>query len=324
MVALHRKLPAALLLAATLRLMAADKSDLDRVVPVPAGETIPVIDFFRPALLDQPVLNPSGTHIAAITAAGEDHHQLLVYELKTQKTESAGWSGDKDINRVSRLDDRRLLFGLNSRKLFSLGLLATNVGSLNSSYPLLQYYGSELIAVPHQNRLHPLVWNRYDSLGDGGQHDLGVAVLDTDLRAGTLIDLQSLNTGSTEREAARKNNESHIIDSYPLPVGGLADRFVADREGRLEFGITAQDGVYTLHQLAEGHWKKCPIDLDAVQVLESGDQPGQLAGGRPAPGRQAPGPAIPGCRDGRPRRRPAAGQGLRLQRLGLPRPSCRA
>ena len=58
----------ALLLAAASGLSAGEKLDLDRVVPVPATEPIPVMDFFRPPLLQEPKLNRAGTHIAAIIA----------------------------------------------------------------------------------------------------------------------------------------------------------------------------------------------------------------------------------------------------------------
>jgi len=66
---------------ATASLAAAPKFDLERVTPVPATEPIPTMDFFRPRVLSQPVLNPSGTYIAAVVTAGEDKHELQVYGL---------------------------------------------------------------------------------------------------------------------------------------------------------------------------------------------------------------------------------------------------
>lgn len=62
---------ASLLLSAV---SAAEKLDLDRLTLVPASEPIPVMDFFRPRILQEPKLNLSGTHIAAIITAGEDRH----------------------------------------------------------------------------------------------------------------------------------------------------------------------------------------------------------------------------------------------------------
>ena len=43
---------------------AAEKLDLKRTTPVAATEPIPAMDFFRPWLLQQPVLNPSGSNSA--------------------------------------------------------------------------------------------------------------------------------------------------------------------------------------------------------------------------------------------------------------------
>ena len=55
---------------ATWALSAAETLDLKRIAPVNDTEQIPIMDFFRPRLLQEPVLNPSGTHIAAIVTAG--------------------------------------------------------------------------------------------------------------------------------------------------------------------------------------------------------------------------------------------------------------
>ena len=98
-------------LSAMVPAASAGKLDLDRTTPVPASEPTPVMDFFRPLLLQQPALNPSGTHIAAIVTVGDDRHQLLVYDLKTQKVEQVGGVGE-DIYQVNWLNDRRLVFSL--------------------------------------------------------------------------------------------------------------------------------------------------------------------------------------------------------------------
>ena len=272
--------PAALLSLAlwpALFLGAAEKLDLTRNEPVPAGQPIPIMDFFRPLLLQQPTLNPSGTHIAAVVTAGDDRHQLLVYEIKTQAVETVGGSGDKDIHSVYWLNDRRLVFRLSAEKLYGLGLIAANVGSLKFGYPLLQYYGSRLIAVPTQNRTHPLVWNRFDGLED--DRDLGVAVVDSDLASGKLINLlratDPLSYGTAIREA-RDNNERHILDRYPLPETGLCYHYMADKAGRLEFALTSQNGELALNHLNGRRWEKCPVNLDDIEVIGCGNQPGQL------------------------------------------------
>ena len=269
------RLAAALLLAVGNSLCAAEKLDLNRITPVPADQPIPIQDFFRPRILEEPKLNPSGTHIAAIITAGEDRHQLLVYELKTQKIEYASGSGDKDIYEVQWLNDSRLLFNLATRKMYGIGLMAANIGQLNEPYPLLQYYGTRLIAVPPKNRLHPLVWNRYDF--EAGK-DTGAAVINTDLRGGKLVNMLAAGSGNSDLMDVRDNNDRHIQVSYPVPSLslGLTVDYIADRDGQLAYVLTADQGVITLHRLAGKEWIKCPVDLDQIDIIGPGDQPGQL------------------------------------------------
>ena len=269
------RLAAALLLAVGNSLCAAEKLDLNRITPVPADQPIPIQDFFRPRILEEPKLNPSGTHIAAIITAGEDRHQLLVYELKTQKIEYASGSGDKDIYEVQWLNDSRLLFNLATRKMYGIGLMAANIGQLNEPYPLLQYYGTRLIAVPPKNRLHPLVWNRYDF--EAGK-DTGAAVINTDLRGGKLVNMLAAGSGNSDLMDVRDNNDRHIQVSYPVPSLslGLTVDYIADRDGQLAYALTADQGVIALHRLAGKEWIKCPVDLDQIDIIGPGDQPGQL------------------------------------------------
>jgi hypothetical protein len=261
-------------LAPTLR--GAGKIDLQRVTPVPATETIPVADFFRPLILQQPVLNRAGTHIAAVITAGADHHQLLTYELKTQKVETVSAWGDRDISGVSWLDDRRLIFHLSARKMFGVGLMAADLGSLTHAYPLLQYYFSHVIAVPPERRLRPLVWNEYDGLDGGTRHDLGVSVVDTDVRIGHVVDLLSANAYHEQAIRLREENERHIIKTYPAPRGLHVLDYMADVDGNLDFSITAENGLMTLHHWTGKQWEKCPVDLEEIDIIGKGDRPGQL------------------------------------------------
>jgi dipeptidyl aminopeptidase/acylaminoacyl peptidase len=274
-----KRLFSRLTLAATASLLLsavsmAEKLDLDRTTPVPANEPIPVMDFFRPRILQQPKLNPSGTHIAAIITAGEDRHQLLVYELKTQRIEGVAGSGVNDVYEVNWLNDKRLVFSLSARKLYGLGLLAGEVGSIADSYALLQYYGSSLVAVPPKNRLRPLVWNRYDSLDV--HRDLGVASVNTDIKSGKMINLVGAGASYSSMMNARDKNERHIVERYPVPETGLTLSYLADRDGQLAFAFTAQDGKLAMYRLADKKWVECPVDLEHIDVVSCGDQPGQV------------------------------------------------
>ena len=261
-------------LAATNCLSGRDSYDLNRIDPVPANEPVPVVDFFRPRTLQEPKLNLSGTHIAAIVTAGEDKHELLVYERKTQKTERVGGIGDKDIYQFYWLNDRRLVFELSALKLYGLGLFAADVGMIGDAYPLLQYYGSRLIAVPTQNRLQPLVWNSHDSLET--QKDLGVALINTDIRGGKYFNALAAGFNHSDVVNARDNNLKHIVDHYPVPESGIGYRYLADKERRIEFAFTMQGGVATMHRLVDRHWEKCPVNLDDIDIIGCGDEPGQL------------------------------------------------
>ena len=264
-----------LLALTTLVVSAAPKYDLARVTPVPATEPIPTMDFFRPSLLSQPELNPSGTYIAAVVSAGEDKHELFVYSVVNHTIETVGGSGDKDVYNVNWLNDSRLIFGLSSRKLYGLGLLAADIGRFREAYPLAQYYGSSLVSVPLKNRLHPLVWNSHDFETD---KDLGVAVVDTDIKTGKLMDLMAAGISNLHSAAmdVRDNNMKHIIDRYPLPPGGLAYHYGTDKAGELAFSYTGDNGNLAMFRLENKQWVKCPVDLEQIDIEGAGNEPGQL------------------------------------------------
>ena len=252
---------------------AAEKLDLKRVTPVPATEPIPTMDFFRPSFLSQPVLNPSGTHVAAVITGTEDKHRLMVMDLKTQKIETVGGVGDKDIYQVHWLNDSRLIFSLSSQKLYNIGLLAADVGSLRAGYPLQQYNGSRLVSIPLKNRLRPLVWNRRDL---ETRRDAGVVVIDSDLKAGEMVDLVAASAEHSDVITARDNNDKHIVTSYPKPSDGVTYRYLADKEGELAYCFTAENGNMTMSRLVDKKWVACPVDLEQVDVEGPSNQPGEV------------------------------------------------
>jgi len=250
--------------------------DLSRITPVPATEPIPTMDFFRPQTLSQPVLNPSGTHIAAVITAGEDKHELLVYSLADHKIETVGGSStESDIYNVNWLNDSRLIFSLSSHKLYGLGLLAADVGDLRNGYPLLQYSGARLVSIPLKNRLSPLVWNRFDIDID---KDLGVSAINTNIKSGKIADLQSATIGNTWLAAmdVRDNNAKHIVSTYPLPPDGITYYYGVDKEGELAYSYTSDRGNLAMFRLANKQWIKCPIDLEQIDIEGAGNEPGQL------------------------------------------------
>ena len=252
---------------------AGEALDLKRIEPVPANETIPVMDFLRPAMMEEPKLNLSGTHIAARITEAEDKHRLLVYELESKKIEMVGIRGDREIYQFHWLGDQRLAMQLGSRKLYGLGLYATNVDSLDEVYPLLQNSGTRVIAVPPKNPLRPLVWNHYDI--DTGK-DLGAAIVNTDLRFGPMVDFSSAGAKGSDVVDVRENNAKHLVKHYPVPDAGLGWQYIADKEGQLEFAVTMDNGVPQLNHFVAGRWEKCPVDLDKIDIIGCGEEPGKL------------------------------------------------
>ncbi len=286
-----RRLVPGLLLAgvATVGLVRAEKMNLDRIAPPPADQPIPTLDFFREPLLQAPAVNPAGTHVAAIIASGEDHTGLMVYSLKTQQKETLTFTGERDIGNARWLGNNRVMFDISLRKTGGSGLYASDVGALSSPFPLLQFVGVTVVAIPPGDRTHPLVRISADSMVTGRQAE--VVVLNTDIRTGKIQDFTQQSSGGDKFTEAEEDNARHIIGRNPFLA--TATRFdlsyFADKEGRLAFGTSSTDGVLELFRLAGGRWEKCPADLEEVQVVDCGDNPGELVvvgqrgGGKPRP-----------------------------------------
>jgi acetyl esterase/lipase len=244
--------------------------DLERTIPVPADQPIPMADFFRPALLQDAKLNFAGTHVAALISNGDDRYRLLAYELATGKMELASGSTDQDIYGFHWLSNDRLMFALSSRKLYGVGYHAVDTSPMGRPYPLLQYTGT-LISVPRADRSRPLFWTRH--LMDGV--DQGVAVINSNNKTGHTFNLLAAGSGQ-DVGRVQDQNERLVVRRYPLPKGGVGVGYLADRDGELAFAYTHRDGVFTLHRLVGRSWQPCPIDLDDYEVVTVGDEPGQL------------------------------------------------
>lgn len=249
-------------------LPANDMVDLDRRTPVAADRQIPLADFFRPPFLAGPRINPSGTHVAAVMTAGEDKNRLIVCDLATMKVEAYDPPGETSINDVNWLGDRRLAFDIGFYRAFVIGLYASELGRLNEPYPLSQYAGARLLAVPPGRRDRPLAWIPPDS-GDAGR-DGQVAVLNTDVKTGKMVNMLTVNTSSGDMDTINEDNRKHMEDLVPGPTEDFDAGFLADREGKLVFGFTSANGVFAMHRRTDGRWEKAPVDLDAVDVLGFG------------------------------------------------------
>jgi dipeptidyl aminopeptidase/acylaminoacyl peptidase len=117
------------------------------------------------------------------------------------------------------------------------------------------------------------VWNRYDF---ETQQDGGVAVINTDIQTGKIVNLDAAGGDWSDLMDVRDSNERHIVERFPVPPLGLTYHYLADHDGKLAYSFTAKDGQLALQRLADGQWTKCPVDLENIDVEDCGDQPGQV------------------------------------------------
>lgn len=258
-------------------LRATEKIDLERTAPVPADQPVPIQDFFRPRALAQPILNRAGTHIAAIAAADEDKHFLLVYDIATTDVKTLGFNSAKDIYNVYWLSNSRLVFQLSSRKQYGLGIMAADISNLSDISPLQQYNGSSLVSIPLKDPEHPLIWNRYHL---ETQKDSGVVAVRSGIRNLKVGDLTTAMNDLVYMQVhakVRDNNDRTIVRSYPLPPEpSVTYGYMADKEGELAYAFTAQRGELAMFRLADKKWVPCPVDLEEISVVSNANQPGQL------------------------------------------------
>ena len=258
--------------------------DLGRDRPVPDNQEIPIADFFRPGLVNSPSLNPSGTSIAALVYAGGDHQLLMVYDLKTQKIQVLGPHADIDVTGYTWLNDKRLAYLVASQKLYGLGLFGTETSDLGDTYPILQYYGSQVIAVPRSERPSLLVWNSLNQL-QSPWVDQGASLINSS-RLSRQGGVDFFTNASGELMAATvqtilENNDLHMLKRYPMPPSGTTAGYMADKDGNLAFAFTSQNAVGALFRLENESWVRCPIDVDNRAIYGAGNRPGEVVARSP-------------------------------------------
>jgi dienelactone hydrolase len=256
----------ALICLAAIPLSATEFSDLKRTVPVAATEQVPVADFVRPSIFQGPKLNYTGTHIGAIVSDDTDHTSLITFDRSTQKIDGIGSRGDTDLTNFEWLNDKRIVYVLSFAKIGGTSLYVGEAGNLSNSLPLFQHVGVSVFAVPPADRTHPLA-NLFADGINTGHFDDAVTI-------NTAI--MSDNTGVPMSDADA--NVKRILERYPemKTDHGFDLGFLADKEGKLAYGITQEDGIPALHQLVGDNWVKCPEDLDQIDVLQAGDEPGDV------------------------------------------------
>ncbi len=266
---LHLPIIALSLLA--LRAPAAETIDLNRITPVPGTEPIPVADFFRPSLVQNPMINRAGTHFAAFFSSGQDRIELMIYDLDKATFERLSAPGDRDIYAYDWLDEEHLVCSLAREKRYQEGILAVDIHHLDQTHPILQVDSVHLVGVPERDRLEPLIWLSADAFHDG--KDAGVVQVNSQLHKGDLI-------GSVAQAAdfdrVREYNGDHVLKTYGVPGEDRVVSYLTDKDGELAFAITNKEGFLTLHRFTAGHWETCPVDLDKIDVIACGNTPGEL------------------------------------------------
>ncbi len=248
-------------------LKATEFSELKRTTPVAPTEQIPVIDFFRPSQFQNPMLNYAGTHIAAIVSDTTDHTSLYVFDRTNKTVDGIGSRGDNDITSFTWLGDKRLVYVESFAKLGGTTLHVGEAGNLSNSVPLFRNVGVSVFAVPPADRSHPLANLFADGINTGHFDD--AVTIDTAI--------MSDNSGVPVSDADA--NVKRILVRYPemRTDHGFDQGFFADKNGSLSFGLTQQDGVFTLHKLVGDNWVNCPEDLDEIEFEGAGDNPGEIA-----------------------------------------------
>ena len=244
---------------------AAAPNPLERFKPVPSGETIPTIDFFRPRLFSSPALNPAGTHFAAIVATKEDTHELMVVDLATRKIERVAGGSDFDLANFYWLNDRRLFYSLTFDKLYAGGLYVVELGKYGMNSVLQRYSVVIPIGFPKKAPLEAIVWMQKSAskLGSDG----GI------FRINTSHPLAEHDNMAIHNDDGLR---ASVVRSYPRPLGGEALHYLPDIEGELAYTVTTKDGHLTLQRLEDDHWEVCPVDLEKVEIVQAGEKPNEL------------------------------------------------
>lgn len=271
------KLPFCLVVAGLLPAAFADEQlDLQRSVPVPASEPVPVMDFFRAPLLTGPQLNASGTHLAALIETGSDHSALLICDLASMKSTVTSAVRDRDVAWLRWLDANHVLTGLTKNRLYAEGIYVTDVRDVSDSIAIDAFNASALVGVPRRTPMKPIVWIYRDAYNDGA--DAGVFQLDATKGLGRGRDLR--NPMMARLEADERENygtRASIVKSYDAPPkSGLPVDYFCDKDGELAFALTAEKGVYSLHYHDRQGWQKSPADLDSLVPVAAGDKPHEL------------------------------------------------
>lgn len=228
------------------------------------------IDFMRSPLVRNPDLNSSGSHVAALFSGGGESYQLIVRDRATSADATLGGGDAAVVDSFRWLDDTHIAYNLVSYDGRDVGLMVADINDPASAYPIYQYGAARIVAVPPDSPMQPLVWVSVGA-ADGGP---AVVQLDAATNRGGFIDIR----GEAETEglvAVAQRHSDAILSVVPLPEGDQLG-YLPDGSGSLGYAYTVIDDEVFMHVWDGKEWFLSPLDFSRADVVDVGDEPGQL------------------------------------------------
>ncbi len=247
---------------------------IERVQPVPEGEPIPLVDFFRPPLFDSPRLNPAGTHVAALSSGGQDVVQVVVTDLATNESWQISGVEGQHVHELHWLDDDHLIFRASANESFRTSWFAAREKGARKAYPILQLASMSVVGIPLEDPLHPVVW-----LDSGEVTEQYGEVVTLDLANFTSA-REALsrrgNISASDRRFIEEQNRMVMDQRVTRLARGGRATFGASALGQLSYGITYQDGLETLHVWEKGRWQESRVDMETIDIIGPGPEENQV------------------------------------------------
>jgi pimeloyl-ACP methyl ester carboxylesterase len=252
---------------------AASEMDLDRLTPVAADELIPATDFLRRSIIVDPALNDTGTHVAALINSLDGASRLMIVDRETNKSSFIGGSDGTTVYSFTWLDGQHIAYNIASLQGIELGMMVANLADLGGAYPVFQYTSAQIIGVPKDSPMKPIVWLS----ANGDDTEARLIQIDAAKNAGNYVDV----SGDPEAlEAAlvevRARNEAQIVRVFPRPEEGYQLGYLAAGDGTPAYGFTQIEGGALLWIWNGTAWDRSPVDPSNLTILEPGEKAGEL------------------------------------------------
>ncbi len=219
-----------------------------------AAEVIPLTDFFRPPVLSNPVMSPSGQHIAATMTGGPQGRQRLVIlniqDLSKSKVLFA--FTDADIESVRWVNDDRLVFTVSDSQspygvYLGEGLFAVDREGKSSERSLIKRSQPWITERSIRNERELSVYHRFHSVVRDGSNDVVVEKPEFDARGEmTTLTLFRLDTVSGLTRVLTQGGPDYA-QRWALDLHGVPRVAVSHHAGksRLHWKATA-DAPWTM------------------------------------------------------------------------------